>query len=360
LLEQPTTQASDYDALLETSRKQPQSETTLRKGLETAQKTLGLAQEAYMGAIAPGFLVEKALYPSVSKKFEEPLVSPETATSIVHAALTPLRKLETIAFGERGARGAEYAEKFIGEQAAGLTSPENLALAAVGGAIGKLGKVAIPKLAETAFGKAPPVPPELSESAAETVKTEAQIATANVEAAPVTQEQPGVATDTSPKVREAISVDELRLMRERNELQLQNEIAKRATGGTHPAVDERIGQIDEELTNIANRELQLKGGGEIKGATQEGTIAEGNIVEYPRDVEGGTSTEAGGRSGVVTGAEEQGTKTVMEIPEGTKATVRFRTETGEHVSQEMDAKEAEGIFTKERSSYQALLDCLGR
>lgn len=49
-----------------------------------------------------------------------------------------------------------------------------------------------------------------------------------------------------------------------------------------------------------------------------------------------------------------------EIPEGTKATVRFRTDTGEHVMQEMDAKEAEGIFTKERSSYRALLDCLGR
>lgn len=49
-----------------------------------------------------------------------------------------------------------------------------------------------------------------------------------------------------------------------------------------------------------------------------------------------------------------------EIPEGAKATVRFRTDTGEHVMQEMDAKEAEGIFTKERSSYRALLDCLGR
>ncbi len=59
----------------------------------------------------------------------------------------------------------------------------------------------------------------------------------------------------APKVREAISLDELRLMRERSDLQLQNELSKRATGNTHPAIDDRISQINDELDNIANREL---------------------------------------------------------------------------------------------------------
>jgi hypothetical protein len=44
-------------------------------------------------------------------------------------------------------------------------------------------------------------------------------------------------------------------MRERNDLQLQNDLAKRTTGNTHPAVDERIGQINDELDNIANQHL---------------------------------------------------------------------------------------------------------
>jgi hypothetical protein len=50
----------------------------------------------------------------------------------------------------------------------------------------------------------------------------------------------------------------------------------------------------------------------------------------------------------------------IEIPEDAKATVKFKTDTGDYVSREMNAKEAEGIFTKERSSYKALIDCLGR
>jgi hypothetical protein len=49
-----------------------------------------------------------------------------------------------------------------------------------------------------------------------------------------------------------------------------------------------------------------------------------------------------------------------EIPEGATAKVNFTTSKGEQVTREMNAREAEGIFTKERSSFQALLDCLGR
>ena len=49
----------------------------------------------------------------------------------------------------------------------------------------------------------------------------------------------------------------------------------------------------------------------------------------------------------------------FEIPDDAKATVNFRTETGGRVSQEMNAREAEGIFTKEQSSLKALIDCLG-
>jgi len=50
----------------------------------------------------------------------------------------------------------------------------------------------------------------------------------------------------------------------------------------------------------------------------------------------------------------------VEIPPDAKATVKFKTDTGDYVSREMNAKEAEGIFTKEKSSYKALIDCLGR
>ncbi len=56
----------------------------------------------------------------------------------------------------------------------------------------------------------------------------------------------------APRVREALSLDEIRLMREKNDLQLQNDLAQRVGGRTHPAIDERIGQINNELDSIAN------------------------------------------------------------------------------------------------------------
>jgi hypothetical protein len=84
---------------------------------------------------------------------------------------------------------------------------------------------------------------------------------ANRQLAPEQPTAPSMAEATvpAPNVREALSLDEMRLMRERDELQVQNDIAQRATGQTHPAVDERLDQIDQDLTNIANRELQPVG-----------------------------------------------------------------------------------------------------
>jgi hypothetical protein len=109
--------------------------------------------------------------------------------------------------------------------------------------------------------------------------TEQEVQAANAtgpEPAPAPEE----ATEPAPSVREAISLDELRLMRERSDLQLQNDLAKRATGSTHPAVDERIGQINDELDNIANQHL------DTTQAVPEGafdTLREPLNLEIPND-----------------------------------------------------------------------------
>jgi hypothetical protein len=60
--------------------------------------------------------------------------------------------------------------------------------------------------------------------------------------------------ETATAVREPLTLDELRLMRERSDLQLQNDLAHRATGATHPAVDQRIAELNDELDQLANRE----------------------------------------------------------------------------------------------------------
>ncbi len=102
-----------------------------------------------------------------------------------------------------------------------------------------------------------------------------------------TQRRAELQTEQPTPVRQALSLDELRLMRERNELNLQNDIAKRVTGATHPAVDERLGQIDDELTNIANRELQTEGGGEINAQQiSEPAPIDGDVLNIPRSEEG--------------------------------------------------------------------------
>lgn len=71
---------------------------------------------------------------------------------------------------------------------------------------------------------------------------------------PVESPETATAVAAPPSVREPLTLDELRLMRERSDLQLQNDLAKRATGATHPAVDQRISAIDDELDTLANRE----------------------------------------------------------------------------------------------------------
>jgi hypothetical protein len=84
--------------------------------------------------------------------------------------------------------------------------------------------------------------------------TEQEVQAANAtgpEPAPAPEE----ATEPAPSVREALSLDELRLMRERNDLRLSADIAKRATGSVPGVIDERISAINDELDNIANQHL---------------------------------------------------------------------------------------------------------
>src|SRR5262249_6967362 len=87
------------------------------------------------------------------------------------------------------------------------------------------------------------------------VATGADEAAANLEAgqqgaAPESAEEAAPAA-TATAVRQPLTLDELRLMRERNDLQLQNDLLQRAGLGGHPAIDERIGQINDELDALA-------------------------------------------------------------------------------------------------------------
>ncbi len=68
---------------------------------------------------------------------------------------------------------------------------------------------------------------------------------------------PAVEGEVRPpaKVSQAITLEEIRLMREKADLELQAHISQRATGQTHPAIELRIGEIDQELQDIVNREL---------------------------------------------------------------------------------------------------------
>jgi hypothetical protein len=105
------------------------------------------------------------------------------------------------------------------------------------------------------------------------------------------------------------------------------------------------------------------------------TYFKGDKAEYTGNVHelhGGTFYEVtmlegadAGKTKVVTNPPPEApiTPAKIEIPEDAKATVNFRTPTGELVRQEMEAPELRehvGKLTKEKSSYQALLDCLGR
>ncbi len=289
----------------------------------------------------------KGLIPTSTEQVAE-LATPLVG-SVKHVVETG-QKLSHIAFG-----GKTFAEEFP----QGKTYPE-FSAADYGKLIGQVGvgaaqallihKGLTAPLAEQAGIAKPEVPPETPtaqptepvatdavsqpSTIGETGLTQSEIA-ANREIVP--QTEPPSATEVKESfpsllqssedqrrtelqqeqptpVRQALSLDELRLMRERNELNLQNDIAQRVTGSTHPAVDERLGQIDDELTKIANRELQTERGGEIR-ATKEGQIAESNIPEYQGNGQGGTPAEASGSGGVVERATEQGPREVGTVPQ---------------------------------------------
>lgn len=337
--------------------------TTTERVIGGINEVVGAVQKGQMAALNPAsFLTEKLVPESVNRFMRTGLVSPEGINPITQASMFPIRTLSQIVFGKEASKEPlETTEKALSELASQQTSPENLLVVAgtagAGAAESILAKRA-PNIGKTLFGTNPKAQPTISdtiygkteveppltepikaepiatEQAAKEVKppepSEAELAKVNMELAPTTEPPEAIAESfpsisrsaenqrrielqqEPPKVREAISLDELRLMRERNELQLQNDLSKRATGTTHPAVDERLNQIDDELTKIANRELQIKGGGEIN-ATQEGQIAEGGQPEYTGNVESWTPTEAGNRGGVEPSAPEQG-QTVAEVP----------------------------------------------
>ncbi len=334
----------------------------VEKVLNAAQQGLGYAQKGLQSAMNPVGEFHKLMFPEEAKLVEQPLISAPTLTSVVQGLQGPQKAILGAAFGETGKRLSEASGRFLGEQLSGLTSPESLALLAVAPAIGKLGGIRPPEvpqsLREVAFGKAEPatpieaateplpqeVAPVTSAPTVEPQISPAEIA-ANREIAPVTE--PPSATEVAPDpfpsisqgaeaqrrvelqqeqsrgVREAISLDELRLMRERGELQMQNDIAQRVTGATHPAVDERLGQIDEELTNIANTELQ-KAAAEQKPPEPEGAInavqepSAGEILQREPQETGTTRSERGRVEPSVQGEETSQTRQRTEA--GTQET----------------------------------------
>lgn len=78
--------------------------------------------------------------------------------------------------------------------------------------------------------------------------------------APEAQASPEPKT-AAPNVREPLSLDELRLMRERSELQFQKELLdrQRLPSQMSAGIDDRISQINDELDAIANREAAPAG-----------------------------------------------------------------------------------------------------
>ncbi len=121
-----------------------------------------------------------------------------------------------------------------------------------------------------------------------------------------------------------------------------------------------------EITNaIEPSNAQVEAGKTQIGVGGEGTIpAAGSSDNVVREAQGaaepGTIPGAEARQGTQTGTQEAANVAKPEIPPDATAKVNFKTDTGETVTREMNAREAEGIFTKERSSFKALLDCLGK
>ncbi len=124
-------------------------------------------------------------------------------------------------------------------------------------------------------------------------------------------------------------------------------------------------QVERAQSEKGQTDLFKPTEGGIENATQEGQQQESSITEHPgvpqgsdlpahgEEVRQGQGERAGGSGSVEPAAQEQ------VIPKDAIATVQFKDTNGNPVQKKMNARDAEGIFTKERSSYKALLDCLG-
>jgi len=141
------------------------------------------------------------------------------------------------------------------------------------------------------------------------------------------------------------------------------------------AVNESLAQLEKDQPNAiepSNAQIQA---GETPLRVEAGTESGLPTASYSNNVVGETqgTAESGqipARQGIEAQPQTQEVTpqpaapeepaTPPEIPPDAKATVQFKTDTGDYVSREMNAREAEGIFTKEKSSYKALIDCLGR
>ncbi len=102
--------------------------------------------------------------------------------------------------------------------------------------------------------------------------------------------------------------------------------------------------------------------GENQGDLLSSTQSEPFALAGEKGTDFGAQQAAAEKAQVERAQSEKGQTDLFkpqEIPKDATATVQFKDTNGNPVQKKMNARDAEGIFTKERSSYKALLDCLG-
>lgn len=229
-------------------------------------------------------------------------------------------------------------------------------------------RVGAPKLTESLFGKEkPPVQPLAAETAAtkEVIKNASQIP--STERVPSAQVRPGVDEKAplrqqgqAPEVREKAQVGTQVTPVPQPE---QPRIISTAVQTPEGIKTGTFNQPHEEIVKGASEEQKgfmvrdADGTERFVGREEAAGVAKAADQVKPENA-GTTELHSQQLAAAVSGTEMP-PAAVPQIPEGAKATVKLRTETGEMAEATMDAKQAEGIFTKEKSSYQALLNCLG-
>jgi len=290
--------------ITEAPKATPEEPTTTQKIISGVNEVANVVQKGQQMALNPvGMLTEKLVPEGVNKFIRTGLVSPETIKPITEASMLPIRGLSTLLFGEEAVREPlGTTEKALSEFASQQTTPEALAIA--------LGTAGVGMADTAAARRLTPKPPSLSETLG------------------FTEKQPEVLQEANAALSD-----------------LESKYAQ-PTIGEPNARQEPIAEsvTQPEIRTPVGEETPLRQQGETPEARQ-GIEAQPQAEEVAPPV---PKTE------VETTAEPK-----PEIPSDAKATVKFKTDTGEYVSREMNAKEAEGIFTKEKSSYKALIDCLG-